>query len=221
MKGQKFGNPRGKTCRWTPELDEILKSAWAQGGLRAAKRAIRQPQPTWSQYSIKKRAAVLELCRPKARPWSETEVNHLLWSIDSNASMALIAERLGRTVAAVRKKLRERGYTAESLGGYKVKDVADMFSVPPARVQYWVAEKLLLTKGGRITERSFSKFLADHPSKIPFETLRPDMQNWLREMGYPGEEKANTVSVGSASNDYACRPVQYASAAESQSTNEG
>jgi hypothetical protein len=222
MKGQKFGNPRGKTCRWTAELDGILKSAWAQGGLRAATRAIRQQQPTWSRYSIKKRAAVLELSRPKARPWSETDVNHLLWSIDSNASLALIAQRLGRTVAAVRKKLRDSGYTAESLGGYKVKEVADMFSVPPARVQYWVAEKLLLTKGGRITDSSFSKFLADHPKKIPFETLKPDMQNWLREVGYPCEEnKANAVSVGSASTDYACRPAQYASAAESQSTNEG
>ena len=129
--------------------------------------------------------------------------------------------RLGRTVAADRKKLRQCGYTEESLGGYKVKEIADMFSVPPARVQYWVAEKLLLTKGGRITESSFSKFLADHPSKIPFNTLTPDMQNWLREMGYPAEEKANAVSAGNASNDYACRPVQYASAAESQSTNEG
>jgi len=198
MKGQKFGNPRGKTCRWTPELDEIVKSAWARGGLRAAKRAIRQQQPTWSWYSIKKRAAVLALCGPKARPWSDTEVNHLLWSIDSNASMALIAERLGRTIAAVRKKLRDLRYTAESLGGYKVKEVADMFSVAPARVQYWVAEKLLLTKGGRITESSFSKFLADHPKRIPFETLSPDMQNWLREMGYPVEQdEANAMSVGS------------------------
>jgi len=198
MKGQKFGNPRGKTCRWTPELDEIVKSAWARGGLRAARRAIRQQQPTWSWYSIKKRAAVLALCRPKARPWSDTEVNHLLWSIDSNASMALIAERIGRTIAAVRKKLRDLRYTAESLGGYKVKEVADMFSVAPARVQYWVAEKLLLTKGGRITESSFSNFLADHPKRIPFETLSPDMQNWLREMGYPVEEaEANAISVGS------------------------
>jgi hypothetical protein len=184
MKGQKFGNPRGKTCRWTPELDEILKSAWAQGGLRAARRAIRQHQPSWSWYSVKKRAAVLALCRPKARPWSDTEVNHMLWSIDSNASLALIAERLGRTVAGVRKKLRNLGYTAESLGGYKVKEVADMFSVPPARVQYWVAEKLLLTKGGRITDSSLSKFLGDHPEKIPFDSLSVDMQNWLREMGY-------------------------------------
>ena len=89
----------------------------------------------------------------------------MLWSIDSNASLTLIAERLGRTVAAVRKKLRKLGYTAENLGGFKVKDVAEMFLVCPARIQYWVAEKHLLTKGGRITESSFSKFLADHPEK--------------------------------------------------------
>src|SRR5215831_4493409 len=35
---------------------------------------------------------------------------------------------------------------------------------------------------------SFSKFLADHPKKLPFGTLSPDMQSWLREMGYPGED---------------------------------
>src|ERR1700682_5040180 len=98
MRGQKHG--RGKACHWTPELDEVLVSAWARGGLRAARRAIRQQQPTWSWCSIRKRAAVLALCRPKARPWSDTEVNHLLWSLDSNASVELIAGRLGRTVAA-------------------------------------------------------------------------------------------------------------------------
>ena len=197
MKGHKFGNPRGKTCRWTPELDEILKASWARGGLRAASRAIRQERPTWSWYSIKKRAAVLALCRPKARPWSDTEVNHLLWSLDGNASLELIASRLGRTVASVRKKLEDLGYTAESLGGYKVKEVAEMVSVPPARVQYWVTEKLLLTKGGRITESSFSKFLADHPKKVPFETLGLDMQSWLRDMGYRAEEREpNAASVG-------------------------
>jgi len=185
-KGRKVGKPRGRTCRWTGELDEVLKAAWARGGLRAAWRAIRQYQPTWSRYSVKKRAATLGLCRRRAARWTDTDENHLLWSIDSNASLALIAERLGRTVAAVRKRLRDLDYTAESLGGFKVKDVADMFGVPPARVQYWVAEKLLLTKGGRITDSSVSKFLADHPEKIPFESLNVDMQNWLREMGYPG-----------------------------------
>jgi hypothetical protein len=190
MKGGKYGKPRGKSCRWTPELDELLKTAWARGGLRAARRAIRQQQPTWSSYSMKRRAAALDLCRPKAQPWSDADANHLLWSIDSNASLGLIAERLGRTVTAVRKKLWDLGYQAESLGGYKVKEVAEMFSVSPARVQYWVAEDLLLTKGGRITERSFSKFLADHRERIPFETLSRDMQRWLREMGYPAEEGA-------------------------------
>ena len=190
MKGGKYGKPRGKSCRWTPELDELLKSAWARGGFRAARRAIRQQQPTWSSYSIKRRATALNLCRPKAQRWSDEDVNHLLWAIDSNASLGLIAGRLGRTVTAVRKKLWDLGYKAESLGGYKVKEVAEMFSVPPARVQYWVAENLLLTKGVRITESSLSKFLADDSERIPFETLSRDMQRWLREMGYPAEEGA-------------------------------
>jgi hypothetical protein len=196
MKGRKFGKPRGKTCNWTPELDEILKAAWARGGLRAARRAIRQQRPTWSRYSVKRRAAALALCRRRAPRWTDADENHLLWSIDSNASLALIAERLGRSLAAVRKRLRSLDYTAESLGGYKVKDVAEMFGVPPARVQYWVAEKLLLTKGGRITDSSVSKFLANNPEKIPFESLKVDMQDWLRENGYPargGEAKGANV----------------------------
>ena len=198
MKGQKFGRPRGKTCRWTPQLDEILRSSWSQGGLRAARRAIRQHQPTWSKYSIKKRAAALKLCRRRSPRWTDVDVNHLLWSIDSNASLALIAERLGRSVAAVRKKLRDLGYKAESLGGYKVKDVAEMFGIAPARVQYWVAEKMLLTKGGRITESSLSSFLVDHADKIPFDSLSVDMQNWLREMGYSGaHNERNAVGMGS------------------------
>ena len=197
MKGQKFGRPRGKTCRWTPQLDEILRSSWSQGGLRAARRAIRQHQPAWSKYSIKKRAAALKLCRRRAPPWTDVDVNHLLWSIDSNASLALIAERLGRSVAAVRKKLRDLGYKAESLGGYKVKDVAEMFAIAPARVQYWVAEKMLLTKGGRITESSLSTFLVDHADKIPFDSLSVDMQNWLREMGYSdAHNERNAVGMG-------------------------
>jgi len=198
VKGQKFGRPRGKTCRWTPQLDEILRSSWSQGGLRAARRAIRQHQPTWSKYSIKKRAAALKLCRRRAPRWTDVDVNHLLWSIDSNASLALIAERLGRSVAAVRKKLRDLGYKAESLGGYKVKDVAEMFAIAPARVQYWVAEKMLLTKGGRITESSLSTFLVDHADKIPFDSLSVDMQNWLREMGYSdAHNERNAVGMGS------------------------
>ena len=111
----------------------------------------------------------------------------MLWAIDSNASLALIAERLGRSVGAVRHKLRVLGYTVESLGGYKVKEVADMLGVSIGRVRYWVAEKLLLTKGGRITDSSFSKFLAEHPKKIPFDTLSPPMRSWLVESGYPSQ----------------------------------
>ena len=187
MKGLKFGRPRSGTCHWTPELDEVLKSAWTHGGFRAARKAIFQYQPTWSIFSIKKRAAALSLCRPRPRNWTQADIDHMLWAIDSNASLALIAERLGRTVGAVRHKLQALGYAVESFGGYKAKEVAEMLSVSVGRVRYWVAEEFLLTRGGRITESSFSKFLAEHPKKIPFDSLKPEMQLWLREMGYPVE----------------------------------
>jgi hypothetical protein len=189
-KQPKVGKPRGQACHWTPELDELLRTAWSRGGLRAARRAIRQQQPTWSRSSIKKRAAALALTRPKARPWSTEDVNKLLMSIDSNASLELIAKRLNRTVAAIRYRLWELGYKAASLGGYKVKEVAEMLGVPPRRVQYWVQKKELLTKGGRITDSSLSTFFRNCPGKIPYEKLPADMRAWLREMGYPavGEE---------------------------------
>ena len=196
-KGRKCGKPRGKGCHWTPELDEILKTVWVQRSPRAARRAIRQQQPTWSWSSIKKRAAALALTRPMARPWSAEDVNRLLMSIDSNASLELIAKRLNRTVAAIRYKLWELGYKAASLGGYKVKEVAEMLDVPPRRVQYWVQKKELLTKGGRITERSLSEFFRTCPEKIPYEKLPSDMRGWLREMGYPArDEEPKTMVAG-------------------------
>ena len=183
-------NPSAPNCRWTPELDELLKTAWNCGGLLAAQHAIRQLLPTWSRHSIDRRAAELGLKGRKPRPWTETEINKLLLSVDScNAGLPLIAKRLGRSSAAIRRKLWELGYTAESLGGYKVKEVAEMLSVPPRRVQFWVQEKQLLTRGGRITESSFSAFLSSHPEKIPFEKLPPDLQSWLREMGYPSPDE--------------------------------
>jgi len=197
----KHGKPRGKGCRWTPELDELLRNAWKRGRLLAARRAIRQQQPTWSRYSIKRRAAALGLNGSRPRPWSITDVNHLLLSIDSNASLALIAKRLERSVAAIRKKLWDLGYRAESLGGYKVKEVAEMLSVSPRRVQYWVERKQLLTKGGRITDRSLSAFFRTHQEKVPYETLPADMQSWLLEMGYPTRNEESTAMAVAASQD--------------------
>ena len=115
MKGQKVRRPRGKTCCWTTELDQIVRSSWRQGGLRTARKAILEYRSPWSIYSIRKRAAALSLCKPKATPCSDADVNSMLWAIDSNAPLVLIAERLGRSVGAVRHKLRALGYTVLSL----------------------------------------------------------------------------------------------------------
>ena len=75
-----------------------------------------------------------------------------------------------------------------------MKEVAEMICVPTGRVQYWVDEQMLLTKGGRITDSSLSKFLNDAPEKIPYEALNPEMRSWLREMGYAGDQEEPKVA---------------------------
>jgi hypothetical protein len=92
-----------------------------------------------------------------------------------------------------------------------------MLSVPPGRVQYWVEEKMLLTKNGRITERSLSTFLSDFPEKVPYQNLSPDMRGWLREMGFRADEQ----EPKSASAGYSVSATTYSSAAQSQSANDG
>ena len=103
-----------------------------------------------------------------------------------------------------------------------MKEVAEMFGVLPGRVQYWVDEQMLLTKGGRITESSLSKFLCDFPEKIPYETLSPEMRSWLCEMGYPTKREEPKTEVAS---ERVARQVvgttKYSSAALSQSANDG
>jgi hypothetical protein len=172
-RGRKVGKPRGKTCRWTAELEDVLKTAWARGGLRAARRAIRQHQPTWSSYSAKKRAEVLELCRQRAPRWTDADENHLLWSIDSNASPALIAERLGRTVPAVRKKLHDLDYTARVWAGSKSK-----MSLTCSRSR-WQGFNTGLPKSfclRRVAASPRVRCRSSSPTeKIPFETLSVDM----------------------------------------------
>src|SRR5215467_14450797 len=97
MRGRRFGAPRGRMCRWTSEFDEVLRLAWAAGGLRAAQRAIGEFQPTWTVYSIRKRAAALSLCkRPPASMVRSCCQQNVLGN--RQCLLALIAERLGRSV---------------------------------------------------------------------------------------------------------------------------
>jgi hypothetical protein len=184
---QKRARPRGSNCRWTKRLDNLLKRAWASGGPPEARRAIQKVQPAWGWHSIRKRAGVLRIRRPRPKPWTKASDDDLLWSIESNATLLSIAKRLGRSVRAIRARFYALGYKAENLGGYKVKELAEMLHLPPARIQYWVAARLLMTKGGRITDRSFSAFLRNFPNRIPLQALSLEMKHWLQEMGYPAD----------------------------------
>jgi hypothetical protein len=65
-------------------------------------------------------------------------------------------------------------------GGFKTKDLVLDLRVSEAQVNRWVRRGWLERKKGRITEDSLRWFCRDHPEEIPFDTLAPETQNWLR-----------------------------------------
>jgi hypothetical protein len=180
-----FGRKLGiRNYAWSSELDEALRSAWADGGAAAAIRAIQAVHPEWSRYAIQRRARKLGLQQSR-RPWSPDEVNLLLHSIGGQGSVASVAAIVKRSPNSVRSKLRQLNYSPDDFDGYRPKDLADWFDVPVRQVRYWVERRYLETNNHRITEESLRKFMRQRPELIPYNRLPSAMQFWLRDMGHP------------------------------------
>jgi hypothetical protein len=169
---------------WSSELDEALRTAWAEGGAAAAIRAIQAVHPDWNRYAIQRRARKLGLQR-RRRPWSPDEVNLLLHSIGGQGSVASVAAIVKRSENSVRSKLRQLNYSPDDFEGYRPKDLANWFDVPVREVRYWVERRYLETNNHRVTEESLCKFMRQRPELIPYDRLPSAMQFWLRDMGYP------------------------------------
>jgi hypothetical protein len=96
-----------------------------------------------------------------------------------------IARYLRRTPKAIRSKLGRMQTPADEFAGFKAKDLVNWFGVTPKQVRRWREKGYLRSVAGRITEESVEEFCREHPEKIPYYRLNPDIQLWLRELGYP------------------------------------
>jgi hypothetical protein len=91
-----------------------------------------------------------------------------------------ISRRLKRSEKSVLARLRRLGWGADFFGGFKTKDIVLDLRVSEATVYDWVRRGWLVRKKGRITEESLRWLCRHHREVIPFETLPPETQNWLR-----------------------------------------
>jgi hypothetical protein len=142
---------------------------------------ILQLHPEWSRDAVVWRARVLGLTRHRATPpelWSPT-LDHYLLSL-MGCQLETIARRLKRSKQSVLARLRRLGWGADFFGGFKTKDLVLDLRVSEAQVNRWVRRAWLERKKGRITEESLRSLCRHHPEEIPFDTLVPETQNWLR-----------------------------------------
>ena len=122
--------------------------------------------------------------RTAPRPWHPDEEAKLRDMIGTH-TIPTIARYLRRTPKAIRSKLGRMQTASDEFAGFKAKDLVNWFGVTSKQVRRWREKGYLRSAAGRITEESVEAFCREHPEKIPYYRLGPDIQLWLRELGYP------------------------------------
>ena len=168
---------------WSEQEDQILREEYglSRTSSHEAIEKILSMHPDWSRAAIVWRARSLGLAERRVTPakrWSPA-LDHYLLSL-MGCQLETIARRLGRSEKSVLARLRRLGWGAEFFGGFKTKDLVLDLRVTEATVNGWVRQGWLERKKGRITEGSLRSLCRYHPEVIPFETLAPETQNWLR-----------------------------------------
>jgi hypothetical protein len=96
------------------------------------------------------------LHRPFSRPWLEEDDNKLL-DLAGYEPVSKIAERLGRSVRAVRFRLGALGLSARVRDGWSQRGLRKLLRVSRARLRYLVASGMLRVRDPRITGSSLTQ----------------------------------------------------------------
>ncbi len=196
---------------WSPAADAILVELAT--GTRAGKGksaifrrlepfhgAAARTKPDAYRKAIEHRLARLGFRTGKSRrsaretrscPWTQAHVNALIGSLGENVSLETIAKRTGRSVKAVRAKMRRLGYSAEDIPGFTTDELATLFLVTSRQIARWKEKQWLRTKNHRITEESVRGFLRTHPDRIAFDKLSYEAKIYLVDLGYPSGTMAD------------------------------
>ena len=176
---------------WTPEKDAILRERYDSrpGVPLSIARSF-----GWPAWAIKRRAAVLGLCRPPTtppRPWTAAEVAYLEEHAGTRV-VASMARRLGRPISATVLKLRRLGLSRLIREDYTLRSLAECFGVDHHAVDRWIRLGLLVgdfRHGGaapaydrdarRFTDANVLAFVKANPTA--FELRRVD-QTWFLDL---------------------------------------
>ena len=183
----------GRTGKWNPAIDAILKSGAALGPARLNKfiRQIRNKNPNLSLERLMKRTAELKLTSWKT-PWSEEDKAYVLENA-REFPVTDLARRLGRTPRAVYLLLLRSGESAKYQDGYTQSQLAEALHVSRRKVRDWVRLNWLILYQGRVKDRSLKRFLEGHSDEIDARRIENDVRLWLQDLGFHPTTDHSTV----------------------------
>lgn len=214
--------------RFLPAIDRVLITGLRLGdaGKRQAINKVLQLIPEWKRGDCWRRirqlrrisgTTTLQMCppqsgsqtsgspgsgsRPAPRPWTAEEDGRLLdWA--GYEPVNKIAQRLGRSVRAVRFRLGALGMSAKVSDGWSQRALRKLLRVSPARLRYFVGSGILRVRDPRVTTSSLlrlsnSNGLSFDPSamdRISAVIRQHDAYSWERAAGLLGITVAQVQS---------------------------
>ncbi len=153
--------------RWPPELIELLKNGYREGGRRKreALKICRVSYPGIPSYVISRFArregwslgGERVVTAKIHRAWSEHE-DQLLLRLAGYESPQQIAHRLKRTESAVRCRLKARGLSGKIKDGISLRAFQEMFHIGHRKAYAMIARGMLRVRDARISITSIASF---------------------------------------------------------------
>jgi hypothetical protein len=208
--------PANKKFNWTAELDGRLRQSYQRARTRAELTVnldLIQRLSGFSRVVILNRAATLGLAFCQRRPWTVDEIDMLREQAGSITPGA-IAEKLNRTHASVRAKLKQLEISARISEGYTQDDLRYLLGVSPKSIKKWMAWGWLRDVAGRIPEASVVRFLRQHSDQYHLSRVE---EAWFKGLIFPAfnhiTQPRTTTQESDVNSTYhkeACIPAHQA-----------
>jgi hypothetical protein len=130
-----------------------------------------------------------------ARPWTKSDDDKLL-NLAGYEPVEKIAQRLDRSVRAVRFRLCALGMTAKVTDGWSLRALRKLLRVSPARLRQFISSGMLRVRDPRITASSLTEFCRVNAAWItPATRERVEVATAKKREAYPWERAADLLGA--------------------------
>lgn len=209
--------------RFLPVIDRVLIAGLRLGlaGKHQAINKVLQLVPEWKRgdcwrriRQLRRSAAIpgLSSCTPeklapesdsprsasrqRSRPWTSADDDRLLnWA--GYEPVAKIAQRLGRSVRAVRFRLGALGMSARVTDGWSQRALRKLLRVSPARLRYLIGTGMLRVRDPRVTTVSLFALCSRNGFSLDQAALDRIKVALSKHDAYPWDRAADLLGIAS------------------------